>query len=268
MPPAAALIAVVVIAMADLTPIYATNVFTHTGAVGVDGTYTGPKINGTSGIQPLSITEDSLAGGITAYSKIRFNTVSASNLMEHQITNQYMQYYNSLVPVGSILPYAGPVPNQDPNVTYSTTDGVLNLGGRYTWLFCDGRVYSISTYPKLYDVIKDTWNGSNNTTVPSGSFKVPDLRGQFLRGYDATRTIDTDVRALGSYQADSVGPHGHEIYRNDNRGDSKNAALDAQHPSGKEDTSRISTIAGVDVGAETRPKNMCVNYIICTGHRA
>jgi microcystin-dependent protein len=48
------------------------------------------------------------------------------------------------------------------------------------WLLCDGSAVSRTTYATLYGVIGTTWGAGDTTTT----FNVPDLRGQFVRGYD------------------------------------------------------------------------------------
>lgn len=48
------------------------------------------------------------------------------------------------------------------------------------WLLCDGSAVSRTTYATLYAVIGTTWGAGDTTTT----FNVPDLRGQFVRGYD------------------------------------------------------------------------------------
>jgi microcystin-dependent protein len=48
------------------------------------------------------------------------------------------------------------------------------------WLLCDGSAISRTTYATLYAVIGTTWGAGDTTTT----FNVPDLRGQFVRGYD------------------------------------------------------------------------------------
>lgn len=48
------------------------------------------------------------------------------------------------------------------------------------YLACDGTEYDISQYPKLAELINNT-TGSYGTST-TGKFKVPDLRGEFLRG--------------------------------------------------------------------------------------
>jgi hypothetical protein len=52
-----------------------------------------------------------------------------------------------------------------------------------SWLECNGQQLNISdpTYQKLYLAIGTTYNLGGD---PEGTFRVPDLRGQFIRGYD------------------------------------------------------------------------------------
>lgn len=54
------------------------------------------------------------------------------------------------------------------------------------WLFCDGSAISRTTYANLYSVIGSTYGVGNNSTT----FNIPDLRGQFLRGWSGnTSTV-------------------------------------------------------------------------------
>jgi microcystin-dependent protein len=61
------------------------------------------------------------------------------------------------------------------------------------WLECDGSTYIASAYPNLYAAL----GGSG------GSFTVPDLRGQFVRGWAHGGTVDAG-RTLLSNQADQL----------------------------------------------------------------
>ena len=60
------------------------------------------------------------------------------------------------------------------------------------YLVCDGSTYSQSEYPELYAMIGNQFGG------PAGSFNVPDLRGQFLRGADMSSQFP------GMFQQDST----------------------------------------------------------------
>ena len=70
-------------------------------------------------------------------------------------------YVDQVLPPGSLMAYAAS----------SAPTG---------WLLCDGSAVSRTTYATLYAVIGTTWGAGDTTTT----FNVPDLRGQFVRGYD------------------------------------------------------------------------------------
>jgi len=72
------------------------------------------------------------------------------------------------------------------------------------WLECNGSSYSTTEplYAELFALIGYTYGGSG------GSFNVPDLRGEFIRGLDKSNTVDPN-RSIGNKQAESIGPHNH-----------------------------------------------------------
>lgn len=163
------------------------------------------------------------------------------------------------VPPGSIMPFAG---NTIPN----------------GWIKCDGRQISAAAYPALYAAIGTSWGGD------ASNFRVPDLRGVFLRGVDDGRGYDSG-RALASLQNDATarpdnaftgttdiqGEHTHTYRRTDgivdrnlpfNADNNDGEQLDAQtNPSGAH-SHAVSITGGGD--AETRPVNVAVYYIIKT----
>ncbi len=63
------------------------------------------------------------------------------------------------------------------------------LAGDSYWLLCDGASYSADTYPELYAAIGFTYGGSEQTRM----FKVPDYRGEFLRGTSHGTGVDPDA---------------------------------------------------------------------------
>ena len=66
------------------------------------------------------------------------------------------------------------------------------------YLECDGAAVSRTTYADLFAVIgEDFGNGDGSTT-----FNLPDLRGEFVRGWDNGAGVDSG-RALGTNQADA-----------------------------------------------------------------
>ncbi|MET3590389.1 hypothetical protein ABID23_001497 [Bartonella silvatica] len=76
------------------------------------------------------------------------------------------------------------------------------------WLLCDGSAYSRSLYSNLFATIGTTWGSGDGVRT----FNVPDLRGMFLRGFDAGRNVDTG-RSFASVQQDLIQAHRHEGHR-------------------------------------------------------
>ena len=93
----------------------------------------------------------------------------------------------SLVPPGTVQFYAG---NTAPA----------------GWVKANGAVVSRSTYAALFAAIGTTFGAGDGSTT----FALPDLRGEFLRGLDDGRGVDTG-RAIGSAQAQAFLSHAHGV---------------------------------------------------------
>lgn len=74
------------------------------------------------------------------------------------------------------------------------------------WLRCNGAAVSRTTYADLFAAIGTRFGAGNGATT----FNVPDLRGEFVRGLDEGRGIDSG-RALGTVQSDSLRSHDHGL---------------------------------------------------------
>jgi microcystin-dependent protein len=72
------------------------------------------------------------------------------------------------------------------------------------WLKANGAVISRSTYADLFDAIGTTFGVGDGSTT----FNLPDLRGEFIRGWDDGRAVDTG-RAFGSAQGQEIQSHTH-----------------------------------------------------------
>lgn len=73
------------------------------------------------------------------------------------------------------------------------------------WLKCNGDVVSRTQYAALFDVIGTRFGAGNGSTT----FGLPDLRGEFVRGWDDDRGVDPG-RILGSAAEGQNASHGHE----------------------------------------------------------
>lgn len=147
-----------------------------------------------------------------------------------------------LLPPGFILPYAATIP----------PDGFLT---------CDGSAISRTIYSNLFDIIGTVFGQGNGSTT----FTLPDLRGDFIRGWDKGRGVDVG-RAFGSFQADAFRNHSHDIYALNARNDTWNEALNnaaAKVPG--EDTGGGVWYSGkiaATGGNESRPRNMALLFCI------
>ena len=208
--------------------------------------------NGTTAQRPTAAT-----------GQIRFNSTTTS-----------FEGYNgsawgglaSGIPVGTILTFGASTPHSG-------------------FLECNGSAISRSTYASLFSILSTT----HGTGDGSSTFNLPDLRGQFVRGWDNSAGVDAS-RAFGSSQTDQNKNHTHTTDSQSLTGSvshlsgslannpgsasgiitklSPASAIGARS-SGSANASVISidathshTISSSGGGTEARPKNIALMYII------
>ncbi|HHC4988373.1 TPA: phage tail protein [Escherichia albertii] len=152
---------------------------------------------------------------------------------------------------GSALPVGVPVPW--PSATPPTG-----------WLKCNGAAFSAKEYPELAKA------------YPTN--KLPDLRGEFIRGWDDGRGIDAG-RVLLSIQAGMLEKHRHFVVANDGHDSKEEWELATifrntyTQGKGLDATSAGGTLIpspklhsrgsiGNTGGSETRPRNIAFNFIV------
>jgi microcystin-dependent protein len=130
------------------------------------------------------------------------------------------------------------------------------------WVLCNGAaVGRTGAYANLFAAISISFGGGDGVAT----FNLPDLRGYFLRGLDATGAVDKDAnRKLGSVEADAFASHVHTASHvhggfTHGGGDLFTAFSDID---GDTLVALTSVATGAAGGAETRPRNVAVNYII------
>lgn len=123
------------------------------------------------------------------------------------------------------------------------------------WMLCNGQYLDSNNqeHDELYSQLV-------NAGYPYGSYnghpRVPDLRGEFIRGLDKGRGADPDSsRGIGTLQGDEFKSHRHGISTYGDSGASGNIARGSTSDS----STRYTHNAG---GDETRPRNMALNYLI------
>lgn len=72
------------------------------------------------------------------------------------------------------------------------------------WIKCNGAAVSRTTYAALFLAVGTTYGAGDGATT----FNLPDLRGEFVRGLDDGRGVDSG-RVIGSAQADIMKGHTH-----------------------------------------------------------
>jgi len=122
------------------------------------------------------------------------------------------------------------------------------------WLECNGAAISRTTYAALFAVLGTTFGAGDGSTT----FNLPDLRGEFVRGWDHGRGVDAG-RELGTGQGDEFRTHSHgvEIGYYEQGGAQPLGAFRVVNKSVSEQYP--TTPVG---GPETRPRNVALMYII------
>ena len=113
------------------------------------------------------------------------------------------------------------------------------------WLKANGALVNRSTYARLFAAI-GTQFGSTN----SGNFRLPDLRGEFVRGWDDSRGVDSG-RGFGSSQEAEFESHDHDMSSNGAHSHSASASNAGSHThSGSTNTAgrHTHTLYGNDRG--------------------
>jgi microcystin-dependent protein len=126
------------------------------------------------------------------------------------------------------------------------------------FLPCDGSEVSRVTYAELFAAIGTNFGIGDGSTT----FNLPNLEGQFLRGWSSDASVDPDgPREAGSTQVDGVGPHAHRMSTEGNPnvpiGNGQDYAGGA-NPAFGGNTENY----GSGIISETRPKNVAVRFYI------
>ena len=116
------------------------------------------------------------------------------------------------------------------------------------FLICDGAVLSRTVYANLFAAIGVTFGVGDSVST----FSLPDLRGEFIRGFDAGRAADAN-RVFGSAQANALGSHSHSFYASKNGGSSGSTLQSTAYWNGN--YLEYTNNAGAD---ETRPRNVAL----------
>ncbi|MEB3340090.1 phage tail protein [Okeania sp.] len=172
------------------------------------------------------------------------------------------------VPIGTIMAYGGLVDG--------SASSKLEQQG---WLVCDGTGYNREDYPDLYQIMGDSFGEGDGVKT----FNVPDFRGRFLRGVDHGTGNDPDAQnrseaTQGGAKGDHVGSYQNDQANSIDTFTTTDTDSDSGYSVGTETVPDDGTeskevgIAGYKgawitlkmkkKNADTRPKNIYVNWII------
>jgi microcystin-dependent protein len=136
------------------------------------------------------------------------------------------------------------------------------------WLKCNGAAVSRTTYANLFAAIGTTYGAGDGSTT----FNLPDLRGEFIRGYDDGRGVDSG-RGFGTAQTDAFQGHYHSPLSPMTMFVGESSASNTSPVTGSGYTNSVSTSTTGNpasngthgtprTAAETRPRNVAMMYCI------
>lgn len=194
----------------------------------------------------------------TSNNKLKFRNEANTAWIEIGELNQTANTFNGGMPSGAVQAFA-----------MSTAPS--------GWLKCNGQTVSRTTYAALFTAIGTTYGAGDGSTT----FTLPDLRGEFIRGWDDSRGVDSG-RTMGSTQTDALqniqgtattvnrggSSSGSEIFKahsgafaDGGSAGSFGEGWQGEGGSGSDildfDASRV-----VRTSTETRPRNIAMNYCI------
>lgn len=161
------------------------------------------------------------------------------DLKEHNIdVEAHSNILSKAVPAGTVIYFASSVPPEN-------------------YLKCNGAEVLRNDFASLFSVIGTTFGVGDGATT----FNLPDLRGEFIRGWDDERKIDED-RVFGSWQEDNFKSHQHNSASGVEFAYYGRPGIGANGPTGlRSDGLGFTSSTGEN---ETRPRNVallaCIKY--------
>lgn len=156
------------------------------------------------------------------------------------------------------------------NTGFDLTASVMPFAASSTpsgWLLCNGQAVGRNLYSRLFSRIGTTYGAGDGSTT----FQLPELRGEFVRGLDIGRGVDSG-RTIGSFQGFAVQQHEHWLKTStgtsvDPVATIPDSVFNSSDPNNDAGPSKgiVSTFAAGAVGSfanETRPRNIALAYFI------
>jgi len=183
-----------------------------------------------------AIATADLADGAVTSAKIADGTIATADLSDGAVTAAKLAA-GAAIPVGAVFHFAaGTAPSG-----YLKANGDTIPNG-------NGTVQGVTAnFSALYAIVGSTYGAAG---------KLPDLRGEFVRGWDDSRGVDSG-RGIGTAQADELKSHTHSLYYIPN-----GSVTGSVYSTGGGSWQSGNT--GATGGTETRPRNVallaCIKY--------
>ena len=219
---------------------------TFTNGINVTGVITATTFSGSvTGSVTGNVTGN--ATGLTGSPNITVGVVTTTSL-----TVNGNSTVTGILSTSSVTDQTGGYLSTPPGTVISVASSTAPTG----YLKANGAAISRSTYSTLFAGI-GTVHGAGDG---SSTFNIPDLRGEFIRGWADDRAVDTG-RGFGSSQADDFKSHNHSYSSNGSGMAGRiNPGISAGFSgNGIGDVSFSISNTG---GTETRPRNIALLYCI------
>ena len=123
------------------------------------------------------------------------------------------------------------------------------------YLECNGDPVSRTTYAALFGVIGTQYNTGGET---SSEFRLPDLRGEFIRGFDNGRNVDVVVDSNGNSSSRGIATSQSEQNKQHSHSASSSSSVSPSshgHTSTKLDNNRVygHKMTGANIDGQTSP---------------
>jgi len=125
------------------------------------------------------------------------------------------------------------------------------------YLECNGDAVARDVYAELFASIGTTYGEGDGSTT----FLLPDLRGEFIRGWAHGKSSDSG-RSLGSFQEDSIEYHTHDTLSSTLEGQDDNILYSGGRVTNTPPMNTVTTDNNEGGANETRPRNIAMMYCI------
>lgn len=158
-----------------------------------------PALTGTPTVPTAAVGTNTTQAASTAFVKAAIDPVKAELTADLDAYKSHTHPISAVVGLQDALDLKATVASLATVVPSGAVMPFARNSAPTGWLEADGAAVSRTTYAALFAAIGTTFGAGNGSTT----FNLPDLRGEFVRGWDDGRGVDAG-RAFGSAQLDQM----------------------------------------------------------------